>query len=85
MKILLFIDNLNSGGAQRQLVTLAKLLKAQGENVEFLVYHDLDFFEDNLRESGIIVHKILGSSLLKRSCKILSFLLKSNYDIVVSF
>ena len=36
MKLLLFIDSLGSGGAQRQLTTIAPLLKQQGIDVEVL-------------------------------------------------
>ena len=44
MKILLFTDSLGAGGAQRQLVGLAVLLKQQGYEVKVCTYFDIDFF-----------------------------------------
>jgi len=43
MKLLLLIPSLGSGGAERQLVTLAVLFKRKGLDVEFLIYRK-DFF-----------------------------------------
>lgn len=37
--ILLFIDSLGSGGAQRQIVTLANALAAEGHNVSLLTFY----------------------------------------------
>ncbi len=53
MKILCFIDSLCSGGAQRQLVGLAALLKEDGHDVRVVVYHDIPFFAPFLREHGV--------------------------------
>ena len=44
MKIILFTDSLGAGGAQRQLVGLAKLLKDVGEDVSILTYHKDEFY-----------------------------------------
>ena len=44
MKIVLFIDSLCAGGAQRQLVGLAKLLKEKGVDTEVLTYHKDEFY-----------------------------------------
>ena len=43
MKILCLIDDLGSGGAQRQLVNLSKGFVSRGHEVSFLVYHPADF------------------------------------------
>ena len=48
MKILLLIDSLGSGGAQRQMVTLAALLKQRGQEVSFLLYADDGFFQNEV-------------------------------------
>ena len=55
MRILLFIDSLCPGGAQRQLVGLALLLKDAGHDVRVAVYHDIPFFKSQLDEKGITV------------------------------
>lgn len=52
-KILLFIDVLGSGGAQRQLVELAKLLRIQGHDVFLLDYWDSDFYDSYLLQQRI--------------------------------
>lgn len=50
------IDNLGSGGAQRQSVELACHLRREaGVEVSFLVYRDLAFHAQRLREAGIPV------------------------------
>lgn len=52
-KILLFIDSLGSGGAQRQLLGLAKVLKDNGYDVTVAVYHDIPFYAPQLQEAGV--------------------------------
>lgn len=52
-KILLFTDILGSGGAQRQLVILAILLKQRGYDVLMLDYWNSDFFDEKLTKEGI--------------------------------
>lgn len=53
MKILLLIDSLGAGGAQRQLVGLAKLLKEDGIQVKVVTYHDIPFYLPTLIENNI--------------------------------
>ena len=53
MQILCIIDSIGSGGAQRQLVGLADLLKRKGQEVEVVYYHDVHFFRPFLQERGI--------------------------------
>ena len=45
MKILLFIDSLGSGGAQRQIVGLATMLKEKGYGVKMVTYYDIPFYK----------------------------------------
>lgn len=52
-KILCFIDSLGAGGAQRQLVGLAVLLKEQGYDVTVMCYHDQRFYVDELLSKGV--------------------------------
>lgn len=56
MKLLFVIDNLGSGGAQRQMVTLAVGLTQRGHQVEIFTYHDADHFTHAARRAGVTLH-----------------------------
>ncbi len=85
MKVLLFIDSLGSGGAQRQLVTLASLFKKRGLEVEVLCYVSVDFFSKILMDNGIKINEVLANNPIERIFKIRSFIRKNKYDVVISF
>jgi len=85
MKILCLINNLSSGGAQRQLVMLAKLLRQRGHNVSFVTYHAADFFAAQLRESEIPIQCIEEPRALPRVVKIRKALRHGDQDVVLSF
>lgn len=85
MRLLFLIDSLGSGGAQRQMVTIAPLLKRQGFDVEFLCYHRDSFFIEPLRIANIKVDWIIVTNPLIRILKIRSFIRKGNYHAVISF
>lgn len=53
MRVLCVIDSLGSGGAQRQLVGLAALLKGKGLDVGVAYYHDNHFFRSYLEEHHV--------------------------------
>jgi glycosyltransferase involved in cell wall biosynthesis len=88
MKLLFVIDNLGSGGAQRQMVQLALGLNRRGHNVEFFIYYpEYDFFASPLQDAGIQIHKYKKKSQF--SVKIIADLhnhvLERYYDVVLSF
>jgi glycosyltransferase involved in cell wall biosynthesis len=57
MKVLLVVDHLGLGGAQRQIVELACGLARRGHAVELFTYFPRhDFFLSRVREQGIAVH-----------------------------
>lgn len=57
VRLVYFLDSLGSGGAQRQAVELACVLRRKhGVEVAFGVYHDIDFHGRRLREHGIPIH-----------------------------
>lgn len=85
MKILFFSDSLGSGGAQRQMVSLAVSLKKIGNDVSFLVYHNLNFFKPVLDDANIDVKYISEDNKVKRFLKLRKYIRKGNYDIVQSF
>ena len=53
MKLILFTDNLGSGGAQRQLVGLADLLQRDGFEVVVALYQDAPFYKEYLDKRNI--------------------------------
>tara|TARA_A100001388_G_scaffold65851_1_gene46203 strand:+ start:13939 stop:15060 length:1122 start_codon:yes stop_codon:yes gene_type:complete len=88
MKILIVIDTLGSGGAQKLKVKLAKGLKKRGHIVEFFIYDsNYPFYQSELENAGIKIN------IYERTAKGFSFkvllglrklLKKSNFDIVIS-
>ena len=53
MKILCLIEALGSGGAERQMVGLASMLKKDGYGVKVLTYYPKDFYKYVLDEAGV--------------------------------
>ncbi len=60
-KILLFIDSLGAGGAQRQMVGLAVMLKQRGYDVMLSYYHPLYFYKPFLDVNGVHNELIPGA------------------------
>src|SRR5699024_7191018 len=85
MKILCFIDSLGPGGAQRQLVQLAKGFKERGCEVSFLTYHEINFFKPELNKIGIPVQTIVEPNYFKRIIKIRKAIRNEKVDAVLSF
>lgn len=52
-RVLCLIDSLGPGGAQRQLVGLASLLKEEGYDVTVACYHNYHFYDFFLQSNGI--------------------------------
>lgn len=65
-KILCLIDGLGPGGAQRQLVGLAALLKGKGYDVLFAWYHKSDFFRDFLEDNHVNYKQIHASNIFQK-------------------
>jgi len=85
MRILCVIDNLGTGGSQRQLVELALGFKEKGNSVDFLIYYPNTFFGPILKEAGINITCINEPNYLKRLFKMSVFIRKGRYDAVLSF
>ncbi len=85
MKILLFIDNFGSGGAQRQMVVLARLLKQRGAEVRCLAYHKLDFYVPLLSEVGIEVDYIENRFLFSKILAVRRYIRSQSFDVVLAF
>ncbi len=85
LNILCVIDSLGSGGAQRQMVELAKGFKERGCNVSFLVYHEENFFKSTLDEANISVVAIIENNYIKRLLKMRTYIRKGNFHAILSF
>lgn len=84
MRVTCLIDSLGSGGAQRQLCTLAVLLKRRGWDVSMMTYHPFDFFLPLIREAGIEYTCIRSRSLLHRIWSIRRILRRGDQDVVLA-
>ena len=86
MKLLFFIDNLSSGGAQRQITNLAILFKKKGNDVSILIYNNNNnFFGKQLEQEGIKIEVLKNSNYISRIINTRIYLNKNNQDMVVSF
>lgn len=85
MRVLLFIDNLGAGGAQRQFCGLACMLKQHGYIVKVVTYYNDPFYLPLLRNENV-AYECFNN---KKSYYSLSCLLKSmkNFEanLVISF
>lgn len=85
-KILCFTDSLGSGGAQRQLVGLAIMLKERGYNVSVVLYHDIPFYTDVLIRNNIQIEIIkTGSNPIKRILKFRKYFKSKNANWVIAY
>lgn len=86
MKRILFIAmNLNSGGAERQMVSLACALKKHGHDVNVLCYARGDFFLPDLESNGIEVTWLINDKTLHRLFSVRRFIRNRQFDAVISF
>lgn len=93
MKKLLFLGGLSSGGAEHQMVIIARLLKKEGYDVTYLCSEGDDFFKKDLDDARIPIIRIKKNrvmSFLKLSIPrslliVYKTLKKGHYDTVISF
>lgn len=90
MKLVLFTDNLGSGGAQRQLCLLALEFQRLGHSVSVLTYNagtsdDADFFGPWLDSKGIPRHRIRPLRRWQRPFVLRRTLVKCAPDAVLAF
>ena len=84
-KIILFIDNLGPGGAQRQVANVAVLLKKAGYDTSVLVYQDIPFYKPILDENDISVSLVESKNNVSRIRNIRKYLNKSGAYAVIAF
>jgi glycosyltransferase involved in cell wall biosynthesis len=85
LRVLCLIDYLAPGGAQRQLCTLAVLLKRLGMDVSMLTYHPHDFFLPTLQAAGIKHTCLESRSIAGRILTLRRALRSGNQDVVLAF
>jgi glycosyltransferase involved in cell wall biosynthesis len=73
-KVLLVIDSLGSGGAQRQMINLASGLVEQGSEVQLLSLHKLNAYTDTLGALNLQVTKIHSDSKLVKIYRLMRLL-----------
>ena len=84
-RVLFILDNLGPGGAQRQVVTVARLLKKSGKDVTVMCYGVQDFFAPILKEANIPVVWNTEEKALNRIFKVRRFVRHGGFDVVISF
>lgn len=93
MKKLLFLGGLNPGGAEHQMVIIARLLKQEGYDVTYLCDDNSDFFLKELENVDIPVFRnkenkfisMVKLNIPRNALFVYRVLKKHKYDTVVSF
>ena len=86
MKRILYITmNLNSGGAERQIVSTASEFVKRGYEVEIACFAEGDFYEKQLQKQGVKVHWMIIPNYIKRALTFRKFIRKGSYDAVISY
>ena len=86
MRVLLFIDSLTTGGAQRQLVGLAALLTAKGYQVSVATYFDEPFYAEDLHLNHIAYVCIPNSqNRFRRIFQVYRHFRKLRPDLVIAY
>lgn len=86
MRSILFLTaDLCSGGAERQMTTVACLLKKKGYDISFYCYDKADFYAQILIDAGIPIVWELDTNYIKRIIKVRRFIKEGKFDAVISF
>lgn len=83
--VVLFIDSINQGGAQRQIIYLAKLLDKYGYKVTLLVYHDIRFYYSELADTAVKYDYVDAKNLFKRIVLLKRKIVELCPDVIISF
>jgi glycosyltransferase involved in cell wall biosynthesis len=88
LRILLVIDSFGSGGAQRQIINLAIVLKKRGHQVEIFNYFPhLDFYRSALQEEGIVIHDFVKKNKFSilPIFALIKLLMNGDFDVALSY
>ena len=84
-KVLLLIDTLDSGGAERQMALLAREMSSVGVEVTLVIYYDRIHFEVDREKVNLIVLDTEKTTKLKRFLKIRSLIISESPSHVIAF
>lgn len=84
-KILFLADDLCSGGAERQMTTIACLLKQRGYDITMYCYGRADFYAEILNNAQVPIIWAYAPNYIKRIINVRHHIRKSRYDVVISF
>ena len=88
MKVLIVIDSLGSGGAQRLKIELAKQLSKNGHAVHIFTYNlSDDFFSEEIAEHAITHHKFEKKNngfSIEVIIKLRRLIAENNFQILIS-
>jgi GalNAc-alpha-(1->4)-GalNAc-alpha-(1->3)-diNAcBac-PP-undecaprenol alpha-1,4-N-acetyl-D-galactosaminyltransferase len=85
MKAVLLIDNLNSGGAQRQIVNLAIGLKARNVDVAVMTYNRGEHFQDELKRKDVRLIPLTFNSDINTFFGVIAALRKEKPDVICAY
>jgi glycosyltransferase involved in cell wall biosynthesis len=85
LKITMLTESLGSGGAERQICTLAVEMKRRGHDVQVVTYAPGDFFLPMLLQNGVEHTLLGGNGRWQWLPRIRSFLRRNRQDVVVAF
>ena len=84
-RIICFTDNLGSGGAQRQMVGLACMLKERGYDVSVVLYYDTPFYKPLLDDAGIESTVVKNSNYIGRIWSMYTYFRKNKGATIISY
>lgn len=84
-KILCLIDSIGAGGAQRQLVILASLLKKSNYDVSFAYYHKDTFYSPHLHQINIPAVQLNAHGKLSKFKTIRRYIISNKFDVVIAY
>ena len=86
MKILFITGSLNQGGAEFQLLQLAKLFKDQGHTIEVFAITDYDFYKPFIRKNGIKYNHLRNDQgKLKRIFLTVKKIKRAQPELIISY
>lgn len=85
IKVCILINNLGSGGAERQAVNISKMLCDNQCSVSIVTFRSGDFFSETLKEYGITYKSLNCCKPLSALFKTKKEFISGGYDVVIAF
>lgn len=84
-KILCLTDGFTLGGAERQLIGLAHLLKERGYIVDLACYHNKNFYTKLISQYNLNCITLTPNGRLGKITVVKSLITENNYDYVIAY